>query len=494
MHKKQYYIYGLTVVYFIISLIGILHHEIWLDEAHHWLLARDSSSFSELIFNTRYEGHPILWNIFLFYISRLTLNPFWMQFFHILISTTAIFIFLKKAPFSWLFKIFFIFGYFMIFEYNIISRNYMLGVLFLFLACSFFKERDSRFPIVCFFLGMATNTHAIFGVVSFAFFLTLLYENWRRKTIFSDRTHTYGYLIFIVSFIIALIQIVPPTDTSFFDHVITSTFKDRITPGLVSFFKGLIPIPDFRSIHFWNSNLFVNLNKTTSAILSIAVYIIPIILFYKKKTALILIYTGLFGIQLFFFFTNMSATRYFGITYILLIITLWISKEFYPKSSHNGFKNLKKTIIYGILSVQFIGGIIAFSMDLIYPFSNGKDVALVLKEKKAYNYMVVTPFCQGTIISPYLRKKVYFLCGESYESHCPWNRNKQFNLNISNEEVIFKLSKLIDNKPIIFIGPDNLTDNEKEHINIKLLKKLNNYVLRGLDYHIYEISKKQLNQ
>ncbi|MDO5977699.1 hypothetical protein [Flavivirga spongiicola] len=493
MHKKQCYILGLTIVYFIISLIGILHHEIWLDEAHHWLLARDSFSFKELIYNTRYEGHPILWNILLFYISRLTLNPFWMQLLHILISTAAIFIFLKKAPFSWLFKTLFIFGYFIIFEYNIISRNYMLGVLFLFLACSLFKEKDSRFSFLCFFLAMAANTHAIFGIISFAFFLTLLYENWQRKILFVNRTHVYGYLIFIIGFTIALIQIVPPTDTTFFDHAITSSFKERMTPGLVSFFKGLMPIPDFRTIHFWNSNLLVNLNKSISAILSIAVYIIPLILFYKKKTALVFIYTGLFGIQLFFFFTNLSATRYFGITYILFIITLWISKEYYPRSSQNGFKNirnLKKTIIYSILFVQFIGGIIAFSMDLTHSFSNGKDVFLVLKEKKASNYMVVTTFCQGTIISPYLRKKVYFLCSESYQSHCPWNRNNQFSLNLSNEEVMYKLSKLLDDKPIIFIGAYNFIGSKKEHINIKLLKKLNNYVVRGLDYHIYEISKK----
>ncbi|MGN6476865.1 MAG: hypothetical protein ACTHKV_06545 [Flavipsychrobacter sp.] len=32
-------------VYILLSLVGIYKHEVWLDEAHHFLLARDSSTF-----------------------------------------------------------------------------------------------------------------------------------------------------------------------------------------------------------------------------------------------------------------------------------------------------------------------------------------------------------------------------------------------------------------------------------------------------------------
>ncbi len=148
MKKETTYLILLTAIYFAVSLDGILHHELWLDEAHHYLLARDSNSFIELVKNTRYEGHPILWNTLLYGITRFSLNPFWMQFLHILISTSVVFIFLRKAPFNWIFKTLFIFGYFMIFEYNVISRNYILGVLFLFLACSVFEKRKENFILL----------------------------------------------------------------------------------------------------------------------------------------------------------------------------------------------------------------------------------------------------------------------------------------------------------------------------------------------------------
>ena len=60
----------LALLFFLLSLFGVINHEIWLDESHHWLLARDSTSLSDLIKNTRYEGHPIPWNILLYFLSR----------------------------------------------------------------------------------------------------------------------------------------------------------------------------------------------------------------------------------------------------------------------------------------------------------------------------------------------------------------------------------------------------------------------------------------
>lgn len=115
MKTNTKYLYLLVSLYFIVSLIGVLHHELWLDEAHHWLLARDSHSIADLAQNIRREGHPILWSLMLYGVSCLTSNLVAMQLLHIIVSTVTVFVFLKNAPFSWLFKAIFIFGYFMVF-------------------------------------------------------------------------------------------------------------------------------------------------------------------------------------------------------------------------------------------------------------------------------------------------------------------------------------------------------------------------------------------
>ena len=493
--NEKYYLF-LILVFFIISLIGINFHEIWLDESHHWLLARDSESLSNLIINTNSEGHPILWNILLFYMTRFTLNPYWMQLFHILISTFSVLIFLKKAPFSLLFKTLFIFGYFILYEYNIISRNYILGVLFLFLACSIFKDRGKKFILLCFFLAVAVNTHSMFSVISFAVFLTLIVEIIKDKSLYNSKSIVYGVLIFLLGIFISTIQIIPET-TSFFDRINELSLQEKLIPGVFSFFKGLFPISDFRTIHYWNSNLFVNISKPISAIVGILIYFIPLFLFYKRKYTLFFVYIALFGTQVFFFITQISATRYFGMTFIILIIALWLN-YYYPAKENTfskQYKKLRNIIIYGILITQCIAGVIAFTMDIIHPFSSGKEIALLLKEKDLLQHKIVTESCEGTVISSDIRKKIYFLCGNSLESYCKWGSVTV--CNFSKKDIINKLAEISLENPVVFISKTQLLDSPIKNvwypidktISIKLLTKTDKMVIRNTDYTVYEIRK-----
>ncbi|MGZ3900191.1 MAG: hypothetical protein ACXVNQ_07440, partial [Bacteroidia bacterium] len=90
----------LTALYFVTGLIGILNHEVWLDEAHHFLIAKDSVSLSDLIYNTRYEGHPILWSLLVYIITRFTDDILYMQLMNCLIMTMVCFLFLKHSRFN----------------------------------------------------------------------------------------------------------------------------------------------------------------------------------------------------------------------------------------------------------------------------------------------------------------------------------------------------------------------------------------------------------
>src|SRR5689334_1095494 len=64
-----------TALFFLVNLPRLLSHGMWRDELQAWLIARDSASVGDLFFNLRYEGHPGLWHILLWLLSRLTTNP-----------------------------------------------------------------------------------------------------------------------------------------------------------------------------------------------------------------------------------------------------------------------------------------------------------------------------------------------------------------------------------------------------------------------------------
>jgi hypothetical protein len=411
--------YLLISAYFAISLAGIMHHELWLDESHHWLLARDSESIGQLWTNTRYEGHPLLWNVLLYCITRVSLNPIWMQLLHVCISTAAVAVFVRKAPLNMAVKSLFIFGYFMLFEYNLISRNYSLGVLFLFVCCALFERRREKFILFSLCLALLANTHSMFGVIAVALFITALIEDFRL-----EKKYLIGCSIFLVGLLVALIQILPPADSHFLQHAAQAGIGEKFIKGFVSLFKGLFAIPNFTNFHFWNSNLFVAFSKPLASVLALLAYGIPLLLFQNRKT-LFFVYLGLFGAQVFFYLTQLGATRYDGMTYLIVIAALWIDKFYRPPvyAADPIWKLrlpvLRPVLLYLILVLQFCSGIAAYAADYRFGFT-GSKAAAELFSKNIPDSEMASVSCEGTIVAPYINKRLLFLCDGQHHSFCHW--------------------------------------------------------------------------
>src|SRR5438105_6786005 len=90
----------ITAVFFVIALIGILNHEMWRDELHCWLVARDAHSAAQLYSNVRYDGHPIVWYALLYVLTRFTINPLAMQMLVLALAAIAIYLFNRFSSFS----------------------------------------------------------------------------------------------------------------------------------------------------------------------------------------------------------------------------------------------------------------------------------------------------------------------------------------------------------------------------------------------------------
>jgi hypothetical protein len=113
------------LLYGIVSLVGMFHHEIFLEEAQQLTIGRDSNSIIAVFNNMLYEGHVTLWNTFLFFITHcISARPVYMQGFHLLVINSVVFIFLRYAPFNLPVKTLIVFGCYFLFVYSIVSRNY----------------------------------------------------------------------------------------------------------------------------------------------------------------------------------------------------------------------------------------------------------------------------------------------------------------------------------------------------------------------------------
>jgi hypothetical protein len=94
------------------------------------VLAAASSTPLDLFAKLKYEGHPGLWHLLLWVISRFTSDPIWMQVAHLLIALGIWALIWCASPFKPFEKFLLLLSYYLFGEYFVLSRNYALGVLF----------------------------------------------------------------------------------------------------------------------------------------------------------------------------------------------------------------------------------------------------------------------------------------------------------------------------------------------------------------------------
>ncbi len=133
-----------TLAYLFVALFAIGHHEMWRDELHCWLVARDSATPWAVVHNRAYDGQPPLWYLLLWALEKTTHDPRSMQVLHVAIATAVVWVFSSRAPFGRPIRALFPFGYFVAYEYVALSRCYGLALLLALLLCAHHPRRVAR--------------------------------------------------------------------------------------------------------------------------------------------------------------------------------------------------------------------------------------------------------------------------------------------------------------------------------------------------------------
>jgi len=413
-----------TLLFLTISIILITRHEFWYDEINSWDRAIDSNSFKDFIANMHdSEGHPFFWSFLLFLISKLTLNIETIKILHLSISAIAIFIFLKYSPFKKVINILFIFSYFLFYEYSIISRNYALGVLFIFLFCALYKDKYKNIIFISISLLLLAQTNiycTLISVVLSIYFITDLTLNYKLNK--SEKILKKNIIISILIIFLgwALIywqlgsQVLGNTQAFQINSIKLLDNSISLVPrGIISAF---LPIPRLNYL-FWYTNVnyvtqyLVNHRLIYSIILAIVLTIIPI--FFLKRKIILVYISGTSLMLLIPFFIYKGVLRHYGNIIILLIACLWLSKyEVNDKYLINkkAFKYFFYLYISIFLLISITGSCIAFYYEYKYPFSEGKEVAEYIDRNFNTDDLTIVGFrCMDTnVVSAYLQKKFYY--------------------------------------------------------------------------------------
>ena len=127
-------------VYAVITFAAVLHHQPWRDEAQGWLIVRDLG-LGDVIRQMPYEGTPPLWHLLVMPLAKAGLPYSSQNWLHYALAQGAMFLLLFGTRLPRVFKLLLPFGYYFLFEYCVIARNYLLTVFLLMLIACVYERR-----------------------------------------------------------------------------------------------------------------------------------------------------------------------------------------------------------------------------------------------------------------------------------------------------------------------------------------------------------------
>jgi hypothetical protein len=449
------YAIGLTAIFLVVGTITALRHEMWRDEIQAWLIARDSASVIDLLRNLKYEGHPGLWHLCLTPLSRITWSPGIMQGFHLLIAATTAYLFARFSPFTRLQKFLFAFGYFSLYEYSIICRNYALGVLLLCLFCMLFQHRYARFLRVgvVLFLLAHTSAHALILTIGIGFALLLDYLVAGRKVQkavgWNERKIWLGFGVIALGVATSVLQLKPPADTGFAVGWYLRYDANRVKEVIKIITHAFLPVPEVR-LHFWGSRLLETYPPFGRFQLHLCYFLFGLTscVLLRRPTALLIYLIGTIGLLVFFYVKYLGSIRHHGFLFMLFVVVAWIYRycpeiRFKPIHRFSGFwEKLLSPILTLILVFHLIGGVNAVRMDYRYPFSNGKAATTYIRENGMADALIVGEgdYAVSTIVGYLKTARVYYPRGSRFGSFIVWDMART--PGVSNDRILEDARKL----------------------------------------------------
>jgi len=400
-------LWSIFILYIFILSYTIAHHELWSDEIHSWNIAKASVSLFDLIHNTRYEGHPPIWYIILWSISKLTHDVTYIQMPQFIIASLIVFIVLFFSPFPLVIRILIPFGYYFLFEYAVLSRNYAVGILPALCIC-YILQKDFKGKLLLYYvlLFFMSNTHLLAAILAGSlhlyFLLWNIEQNKKTSTIF---LHVFAG---IVIFLPALYFISPPSDSELNMHFWIERLNiiNQMRIMFQAPLRAFLPIPAWWNYNFWNTEFLLEAQSkyTVLKFVSPLVFITLLaLIFYtlkEDKKSLILFATNLLLTFIIAGIYPLAYTRYVGFIFLSFIAASWLYCYEQPVSQN------KNRVLNSLLVIQLIAGVFAVSKDIQLPFSNLYRVNELVKEVPANEKIVTDYWCLNTL-EAYVDKPFY---------------------------------------------------------------------------------------
>ncbi len=423
-----------TALYAIFTLIIVLHHETWADEAQVWQLVRHLNVF-ELFKHLVNEGHPSFFYLLMMPFAKLHLPIMFMQIFCWLCMTASVFIFLQFSPFGKFAKFAIVTSAGFLYFFPVIARSYSILPLLVFLLAILYPKAKKHPFVYASLIFILANTHIIMLV--FCGFLTLdfLYENLFKVRKEIDKNTLKKYLtafgIMCIGLLAVVAQLHGTTSSNVVIKIDTSSLIVSIVKVLSQFFINSVDNqwPEYNTIMF-------PLLNVPAILLSALIYVIMFILLLlkDKKLFVITFFSILFQLVVYVVGYNhwVFVNRIFC-AHIILIFAFWLlmNKE--------NISSKVKTTINICLSLFFIfmfmNGVKYSVLDIKYNYSSAIETAKYIEKNiDPENSILITdndPHVMGLVYYFDGKRDIYSVAHRYYIKYVIWD-----------EKLFYILSKL----------------------------------------------------
>ena len=397
----------IILCYLFITLILMLHHELWRDETQAWCIVRDCNLL-DIFKLVRIEGHPLLWYLLLLPFAK-GLSVFSMQILSLSLVFAAILFLLFKSSINTYIKILVIFSSGMLYFLPIVARNYSLIPLFLFILADLYPKRKQRPYLYILTLILLSNTHLLMFGFCLALSLLFAFELFKDFLINKNIKKLIPVFILSLNFIFIFLMFY---NMQHQNHAVIF-YAHQAKPFLIA-------VKNYALIYFQYS---INILQNFNAILFYLLFLILFIFLFLKSKKIFFILFSSFVYIFYIFYKVWFQGIVYQKAYLLILIVLfcyWIYED----------KEKNKLFAYIVAILFFISSVFSvfnIFMEINYNFSATKQVAEYIKnnikEESCFN-VVGYPFT-FTSISAYLPdKKFYSYINNYYISYYDFNSER----------------------------------------------------------------------
>lgn len=451
-------------VYGVVVGTALVHHEMWRDEIEAWLIARDSRSVPELLAVLKNEGHPALWYLLLMPLTRLSRSPEIMQGLHLTIATAMVYLVARWSPLSRLQQVLFPLGFFVLWQYAVVSRNYALGVLLLVAFCALYQRRHRLFPVIGLLLMLAAHTHLLILLLVIAITAGLAVDCWEARDRLRQEAASrrragivLGFVLIAVGVATSLVQLLP--DRSYVGPVDSTVgllrehgpalgaaalgaaalvgwllfrLRERLPPVLAAGIGAVAVVLYFDSSVL--GGLVGASGFKTLAFCGLAVFLFQLSRLRDRLPLLLLYGLGTTGLLLFFSAVHSGGPHHHGLLFVVYLIGYWLDRLTRAASPASSRSRTADAVFTLVLAGQAAFGLPALYQDLTKPYSNGKAVADAIRARGLKGLPVVgcVDFSAQTVLGYLGAERFYYPQGERWGSFVIWDRKRYENVGLDN--------------------------------------------------------------